>query len=320
MNGQDKIRKLAYKLYLKRRNAGSQLSDWLKAENKIKRNERLVHIIKGLVALATILGVLVSIWQGISANNRTDLNTELSNKPFVSIENPYWWRIEDTDWFSSMFTTCNYGNKPAEKVTIRNFRAIVFRIDNKKILEKAKITKGDGPYLQEYFKDEKNKFYLELMERLTDYFKRKPDADKIATSNFLASLLKEGEGASLFSYNGGLFFSPTEINNDMDDYYKKHSKLIFPGQPELRGLIEQIGGGGVSDVLAGDSLLVVYWAIKYRGFRQDKEYTTFYMGFCDKDILEKVKSNFIDSEGKVCHKLQEFSSWTKDEIINQSKL
>ncbi|MFH1245191.1 MAG: hypothetical protein V1662_01775, partial [Candidatus Omnitrophota bacterium] len=108
-------------------------------------------------------------------------------------------------------------------------------------------------------------------------------------------------------------FDIIEINNEMEEYYKKQRQLVFPNYSETRGLRQQIGKDGVNAIVEGNNLLVIYWAIRYRGFKEEKEYTTSYLGYCDRDILNEQKENSIVFDGMTGYLLREFASWVKDE-------
>jgi len=254
------------------------------------------------VQIATIAGVISSLLIGSCANRRASLDTELANRPFVSIENACWLTNSDGSLISARIQIKNYGNKPAEEFAYRNFRTILFVIDTKNIEEKIreKMDKNLEPHFQGYLIDYKNKLYLELMQVLSDYFKSHLDINHLDLVKYLSTLTcasSELKGKSYLVYKEKLLFYALEVNPDMDDYYNKQYRLVFPNKPEEElGLNEAISPPGIKSVLEGDNLLVAYWAIKYKGFNKNKEYSTFFLGYDYR-------------ENETPHLFKQFRSW-----------
>lgn len=304
MNREDKIKKLAYHFYLERKEKGekgSELDDHLKAEKIITRNEAVISFIKIIAQLAVITGVFVAIWQGISTNKRADLNTELANRPFLSIEAPRWIITEggiEGKWLESSISIKNYGSKPAEQVKDRNFRAIIFEIKTTEIKERIGNDKN--------ILDERKRLILELMRLLVDFFEKNPDANNSEVSTYLSSLspnsLELKDRAILF-YKGVLLFNKLEVSRDLDDYKKGKGYLVFPTQP-IPWQIRTDMSDGYLEGTEKEYLLVVYWGIKYKGFLKDKEYSTFYLGYYDAITTDIPK-----------FELQGFQSWAMDETL-----
>lgn len=235
---------------------------------------------------------------------------ELENRPFIGVKNVYWWHLPNTNWFGLDFTTQNYGNKPAIESHIRNFRAVIFYIDNTMIEEKIKSRPDfQEQYLQEYVLDERNRLILKLLEILAKHFKDYPDIQKKELEQFINSLTPTLED-EIFFHNGKLLFKIVEINNEMEEYYRRQQILVVPNEPRERKLIQQMNKYGIQDILDGNNLLVIYLSFQYQNIQKSKQYSTCYLGYTDKHFSEH---KVILEDGWEKGPLQEFQSWSLEE-------
>jgi len=240
---------------------------------------------------------------------------ELEVRPFVSIDKVSWWYKSDTVWFGSSFVRENHGARPAADFGFRNFRAIIFDIRDSEIAEKVKLRTSEGQlqYLEEYVADERNKLILNLLEVLGNYFSRHPDATKVETEAFLKGLTvksQEIRDKPILFYEGGLLYSPLEVNNDMDEYRKRQKVVIVPNREEPDGLGQQMGQGYVKAIIDGNNLLVVYWAFQYMDIQKNKRYSSFYLGYADRNFSVPMGQT---RDGKLRYLMQTFQSWPSDE-------
>lgn len=301
MKNEEEIRKKAHEFYEKRgRKAGYDLDDWLRAESIICK-ETIFKDIKFWALFVTIIGLIFSIYQGIATNNRADLNIELVNRPFISIEKPYWIVSEggiEGKWLESGILIKNYGSKPAEEVKSRNFRAIIFEIKTAEIKEKIGNDKN--------ILDERNRLALELMRLLVSFFEKNPNASNLEISTYFSSLSPnslELKDKTILLHKGALLFKELEVSHDLGDYKKGNGYLVFPTQP-IGWTIKTDMNDGYLEGIKEEYLLVIYWGIKYKGFRKDKEYSTFYLGYYDAERTDISKSD-----------LWGFQSWAIEETI-----
>ena len=233
---------------------------------------------------------------------------ELENRPFVSIED-VWWR-PDTVWIWCGFNRTNYGTRPAEEIEFRNFRAVVFEMRSDLIEQKVKQRTPPErmQYLQEYMLDERNKIILNLMEVIATFFKERPDARYAEVDAFLRGLTPESPELrknGIFIHEGQLLFQCFEVNHDMDEYRRRQKTTVFPEQPHSEKLDQQMGEGGLRDVLQGDKLLVLYWAFRYHDIQKDNEYSTYYLGYSDRNFGQLLNDGRRFS-------VQEFQSWASE--------
>lgn len=288
-----------------------------KASRRIKRGKSFIKkLFSFILKNGVTIGVIVSLWVGISANSRTDLNTELSNRPYLGIiKKSSWGRKKNTDWFLYTNKVRNYGNKPAEYFKRRNYRVIVFAIDNEKIAQKIKESRTEVSSVEEYVIDERNRLRLGLLEELSKYFQSNPDVNKTSLWDFLKAenIMKQLRKNEIYFYKGKLLFNIIEVNNDMENYYKSNADVIFPNEDRKMEITQQIGQGGIEGVLEGTNLLVIYSAIKYQGFKKDKTYSTFSLGYYDR--LDSGNQNiFKDDRGIEFYQLKEFQNWIEEDV------
>ncbi|MBL7151427.1 MAG: hypothetical protein ISS89_02425 [Candidatus Omnitrophica bacterium] len=281
--------------------------------NRDLDNWLLAECIIGYAALISksivVLGIIISIYMGVSNLSITQRNVELTNQPFVSIESGRWWK-EPSDRFSAIFKMVNYGNKTAKEVKIRNFRILVVSIDKENIIKKIeqKINNSQKQYLTEYYLDEKNKLCLQLMQILSDYFRINPDATNSQLKEYISNLKsssKELIGKYALIEQSQLLFNVAEINNDLSEYYSIQSHLLYPKQPRGQELRQQMGEGGMNGVIKGNNLLVIFFSIEYYGFLKDKRYSTCYIGY--------TLRNDIDPSSKTWDDFTEFKTWESED-------
>ncbi|OGX30039.1 MAG: hypothetical protein A2879_03570 [Omnitrophica WOR_2 bacterium RIFCSPHIGHO2_01_FULL_49_10] len=286
------------------RKDGYDLDDWLRAEQMVKFEyfKYLKEIATFIAAIVTIFGLGWTIYQGMKTNERTDLNTELANRPFVSIEEPYWivseGGVAEGKMFEAGISIKNYGSKPAEKVKDRNFRAIIFDIKNIEIKDKIGNDKN--------ILDERKRLTLELIRLLVGFFEKNPDANNENISTYLSQLSPdclELKDKAVLLHKGALLFNELEVSQDLNDYKKGEGYLIFPTQPLWWSIKTDMSDAYLEGIIEGKYLLIVYWGIEYKGFRKDKEYSTFYLGYYD------AMMNVPKFE------LQKFQSWSTDETV-----
>lgn len=267
-------------------------------------------IFKNAALIAASGSMIFAGWQAILLKKQI----ELENRPFVSIENPYWWYHRDENksvWLGIGFDRSNYGQRFAEEVEFRNFRAITVAIDEKRLTEKIerRTSQGLKQYLAEYVADERNRLVLRLMSVLSRYFRTHPDTDKLALEAFVASLSPESptlQGDGIFFYDGRLLFSPVEVNNEMQEYLKSQRGFVLPNRLPQKGQITLQMESANADVLDGQNLLIVFLAVHYQSALRDMDYSTFFLGYSGRNIGKKIQ----DRDGAF---LAEFQSWSSEE-------
>lgn len=305
-------KKIMKKIYPKRKNKEKpEKRKYSRSKKDNNTQNKWPPLILAIVAVLSFLVTLVSLYV-------TYRNVELTNRPFVSIENVYWRQEKDTDWFMSGFKMKNYGNKPAQDFSIRNVKVIILNLDKDSLLEKLKQEKGTIPeqYLQEYFLDFRNKVYWETANILADYLYVHQDVNKADVTNFINSWNNVLPANNILRYKKGLLVRIVEINNDMYDYFSRSSLLIYPNQENAgRRYIQQIGYGGIVGVEKGDNFLILYWSIKYKGLMNkflnpssSPIYSTQYVGY----HIEPCP-RIIDSTGQTSYLLNEIRSWSRTE-------
>lgn len=263
------------------------------------------------VAILSFLATLGSLYV-------TYRNVELTNRPFVSIENVHWRQEKDTDWFISGFKMKNYGNKPAQDFSIKNVRVVILSLDKESLIEKLKQERGQIPeeYFQEWLLDFRNKAYWEAANLLAKYFEDHQGANKSEVTNFINTWNDILPDNCILKYKKSLLVRIVEVNNDMYDYFSKTSMLVYPNQENAgRRYAQQIGRGGIAGVEKGDNLLILYWSIKYKGLMNKflslsspPIYSTQYVGYHSEPCLK-----IIDSMGQPSYLLNEIKSWSKTE-------
>lgn len=238
---------------------------------------------------------------------------EIEIRPSVSIENAHWSYRPNTDWFTSDFVRKNYGGRPAVEFHFKNFRAIILKIHDSSLQQKvrARTPSGQAQYVQEYFEDERNRLILNLLELVAEYFLKHPDAKKKEVGNFLGRLepkSPEVREREILLFEKQLLFRVVEVNNDMDEYYRRLRVVVFPGDEKRRGLKQQMGSDGVRQVIEDSNVLIVYWAVGYKDIEKMREYESFYVGYCDRRCRENREPTEDEWVG---NPPREFRSWAR---------
>lgn len=272
---------------------------------KIKRTIR--WIFKKAALVIAFLALIFTGWQACLLKKQI----ELENRPYVSVENPYWWYKRDANnsvWLGIGFDRSNYGQRPAEGLEFRNFRAVTIAIDDGGLKEKIErqTQQGMKQYLSEYIADERKRLIFRLMDALSSYFREHPDVDKTTLERFLGSLPQALKGDKILFYEGRPLFRLTEVNNEMKGYQRQRV-IVYPTRSKPQGgmVIEQMGSA--ADVLDGQNLLVVFLAFRYQSVFQDMSYSTFFLGYSDRSSERKIQ------EGRNQASLSEFQSWPSEE-------
>jgi len=210
----------------------------------------------------------------------------------------------------------NYGNKPAQDFSTKNFRIIIFKLNEEKIIENLKDKSLPEEYFQEWLLDLQNKICWETANLLADYFFYNPNADKVKTANFINSWNDNLPDDNLLRYKTTLLVNLQEINNDMSNYFDKNSLLIYPNQKDVgRKLVQQIGKENIKGVEDRNNFLILYWSIEYRGQMKKFSnpfsypiYSTHYVGY------NIHPSPLIDKKtDQSSYFLNEIRSWNKTE-------
>ncbi len=262
---------------------------------------------------AVILAILSTIFGGQQAWLLRQ-QIELENRPFVSIEDPFWWFEEDgagSFWLWTGFHRNNYGQKPAEEVQFRNFRAIIVSINDEALANKIRqrTSKGQEKYLSEYILDERNRLVLHLVGLFASYFRSNPDASKDDVNIFgqvLARGLVTSQDLSLSFYKNEPLFRLVEVNNEMRGYLGSQRTTVFPHQDKVIYWTLQMGSG-LKEILGGENLLISFFGFRYEGPVKNAAYSTFFLGYGDRNLsLSKI------AKGSGGAFFREFQTWTAE--------
>ena len=295
---------------------------------------------EGLSYWAIVIGLVYSIVQGIQSNRRAnkdrlssinqaeninrraDENTELANRPYVSIEKPLWYYHLDNNrsvWLSIEFERRNYGARPAEVVGFRTLRVFTLTIEEELIREKVRHAKTDrGQYFEGDISEERNnRLILQLMAVLERWLRLHPDCLREELSAFLTSLSPQSselQGKDVFTYENQLLFRFNEVAGDLNEYLRPRRTLLFPAQAhsdESPGRKVTLNLDSAALVLDNNQLLVVLMGLSYQGFIHDKRYSTFFLGYSDRQGSDHVRIS--KEEGGAF--FTEFCSWLLEDRV-----
>lgn len=270
----------------------------------------------GYVSLVAVFIAAVTAFYTAQQASLLRHQIRLENRPFVSIEQPLWWFSRDEKgsvWLWLGLRQNNYGDKPAEEVKLRNFRALDLTI-NEEALEK-KIREGTHEeaekYVDEYVLDTRNQIILGIMKMLMQFFREYPDASKEDARLFVEGLISQKPKSGEFEvgyYGATALFGVEEVANDMQVYLSHQNRVLFPNQSIEFMWTLQIGGG-IKNVLEGTNVLVVLLGYEYQSTLRDVEYSTFYLGYSDRNFSQRIKKG----EGGAF--LREFQVWTDEHPV-----
>lgn len=269
-----------------------------------------------LASVVSIVAIVVaSIGVYYTGRQATLLSQQiqLENRPFVSIEKPLWWYSDDEHgnfWLWLQVRRNNYGEKPAEELRLRNFRAMNLVIHEDALRQKVteRTPAERRQHLGEYVADERNRLVLRLLGIFAEYFRAHPDASQQQAGAFIDSITQTPSKLENFDigfYDGNSLFARVEVNNEMSDYLANQRAVLFPKQPSDILWTLQFGGG-IQDVIRGNNLLVVLLAYEYRSHLKDSYYSTCFLGYSDRNFPD----NSLIDRGRGGKFLKEFQVWS----------
>lgn len=196
--------------------------------------------------------------------------TAYINRPYLAIKDALFFHL-GRDWISSWFVLENVGKAPALEARPVNFRAILLRYTGEKTLSLQLVS--DKTISQ----DEKEARLAErwrrqnaILEVMYEYFRRNPLANAQAVNTYFSQIVKNPQllGAwkkDLEDAQGHILFNLVECNPNLDEYFSRGT-AIFSGSDASRfeHYNNQMGQGGVKSLIAGENLLVLFWAAEYK--------------------------------------------------------
>ncbi len=233
----------------------------------------------------------------------------------------------------------NFGKSPALEAKPINFRGILLRYVGDRaitpaVLEDPKVSQDE----KEARMAERGQQNNAILEVLYNYFNSNPTANQEAVTNYFNGLRTNPSSlgrwqSRLIDGRGQFVFQLVECNPDLHDYFRRGT-TIFPGieASRLQHYNNQMGQGGINNLIGGENLLVVLWAVDYETpFSGQGTRRTFSLNSYDALLMPKPGSlpyfhtqnremafllpRTLADKGVTAFSLDEHRVWTND-LIN----